>query len=259
VLLAELIVRHTRYHMPTRRVALEHAFLPMSGGAPGALLLGAVARESASTLDEESLEVVPRLLADARRGLSVPRIALRHRLQIDTHGLDRSRHRVLGEAGRLVVELDLHGAPVPQLLGAVLGVARLQSATRPAGIAAVQAGVDGRWFLPPGVTVRRLEDGWGRTRPPAPGVSWRPGAPPDEQVWTGVVPEQRWAMEVLGLGARAALARSEINRRFRRLLREAHPDHGAERVGAAERIAELTEARDVLLDLVEAGAVSAGD
>ena len=37
VLLAELNVRHTRRHMPTRRVALDGAYLPTSGPAHGAL------------------------------------------------------------------------------------------------------------------------------------------------------------------------------------------------------------------------------
>ena len=42
MLLAELNVRHTRRHMPTRRVALDHAYLPTSGPAHGATLIAAV-------------------------------------------------------------------------------------------------------------------------------------------------------------------------------------------------------------------------
>jgi hypothetical protein len=42
VLLAELTIRHTRRHMPTRRVALGSAYLPMSGPAHGAALLSSV-------------------------------------------------------------------------------------------------------------------------------------------------------------------------------------------------------------------------
>ncbi len=38
MLLAELIVRHTRRHMPTRRVALDQVYLPTSGSAHGAAL-----------------------------------------------------------------------------------------------------------------------------------------------------------------------------------------------------------------------------
>ena len=35
---------------------------------------------------------------------------------------------------------------------------------------------------------------------------------------------------------------------FRRLLRDAHPDSGGHREAAADRIAELSEARELLLD-----------
>src|SRR2546423_7781686 len=96
MLLAELNVRHTRRHMPTRRVALDGTYLPTSGPGYGAVLLGAVVAEHKVALDEEQLEMLPRLVRDARDGLHVPRIALRYRLQTDTHGLDRSRHRLVG-------------------------------------------------------------------------------------------------------------------------------------------------------------------
>ena len=42
--------------------------------------------------------------------------------------------------------------------------------------------------------------------------------------------------------------------RFRRLVRLAHPDHGAAGLGAAERLSELAEARTVLLDVLNAEA-----
>ncbi|MGZ8764669.1 MAG: J domain-containing protein, partial [Acidimicrobiia bacterium] len=45
--------------------------------------------------------------------------------------------------------------------------------------------------------------------------------------------------------------RTDIQRRFRRLLRVAHPDQGGTSRGAAERIAELREARELLLDSLE--------
>jgi curved DNA-binding protein CbpA len=60
-------------------------------------------------------------------------------------------------------------------------------------------------------------------------------------------------MEVLGIPARTDLDTDEVNRRFRRLLRQAHPDHGGAEAAAAERIAELSEARDTLMkDLIRA-------
>jgi hypothetical protein len=91
--------------MPTRRVALESAYLPTSGPAHGVALLAAVMATNLPAVDDDERELLTRLLDDARGGLSIPRIALRHRLQRDVHGLDRSRHRLLGEDGKLVLEL----------------------------------------------------------------------------------------------------------------------------------------------------------
>jgi curved DNA-binding protein CbpA len=61
-------------------------------------------------------------------------------------------------------------------------------------------------------------------------------------------------MEVLGLQAGHSIERDDVQRRFRRLIRLAHPDHGGESVGAAERMAELSEARELLLSVVDVGA-----
>jgi hypothetical protein len=250
VLLAELSVRHTRRHMPTRRVALDGAYLPTSGPAHGAALLAAVVATNLPGIDEEQRDLLPRLVNDARRGLTIPRIALRHRLQHDTHGLDRSRHRMLGEDGKLVVELDVHGAPAPQVLGAVMGAASLRLEGREAALEAIRRVVTGKWRgLAPDVEVRFVaESGWNGIRPPlATADTWTPGGPPEEMDWLGVSPDQRWAMEVLGLRANMDVERDDVNRRFRRLLRDAHPDSGGVAVGAAARIEELTEARSILL------------
>ncbi len=259
MLLAELHVRHTRRHMPTRRVALGSAYLPMSGQAHGAALVSAVVAANLPDIREEQAELLPRLLDDAREGLTVPRIALWYRLQTDVHGLDRSRHRIFGENGRLIVELDTHAAAAPQVLGAVLGVAALPPTPRAAGLAALRAVVEGRWGgLAPDVVVRRLDWAQLTERPPLAGMTWKPGRPPEEEGWAGVPSERRWAMEVLGLRCDTSIVSDDINRRFRRLLREAHPDHGAAAKGAAERIAELTEARTLLLEFASAGRAAEG-
>ncbi|MDZ4827092.1 MAG: J domain-containing protein [Actinomycetota bacterium] len=259
MLLAELVIRHSRRHMPTRRVALEGAYLPTSGPAHGAALLAAVVAAHLPGVDEEQRELLPRLLKEADGGLAIPRIAMRHRLQHDTHGLDRSSHRMFGEEGLLVVEIDVHGGPSPQVLGAVMAAASLPSSGRAVALGAVRRVIEGRWTgLAREVEVRTV---WGRDQAPPPlaGVNdWRQGAPPEEEAWRGVAPDQRWAMEVLGLRSGMDIDRDDVNRRFRRLLREAHPDHGGAKTAAAGRIAELTEARAILLPLAPADVAAGG-
>ena len=246
MVLAELLVRHTRRHMPVRRVAVGSARLPTGGPGHGPLLLGAVVAECLPELEPEQAELVPRLLADARDGLAVPRLALRHRLQTDLHGLDGSRHRIVREGDRTVLELDRHGRPDPQVIGAVMAAAALPSAPRSAALRAIGAAV-ARPVLPPGLTVRRLLLGVPGALPLlAPAGS--PGGASDG--WAGVDAERRWAMEVFGLAAAAPLGRDDVQARFRRLVRQAHPDHGGARQGAAERLAELSEARALLLAVI---------
>jgi hypothetical protein len=247
VILAELLVRHTRRHMPTRRVALGHSYLPTHGPGHGPALLAAVVAEHVVALDEDQVEALPKLLRDAEGGLAVPRIALWYRLQTDVHGLDRSRHRLADEGGRLVVELDVHGAPTPQVLGAILAAAAMGETARRRSLRAIAAAVAQPGVIPEPFLVRRLLHGIPGERPPLAAAG--PLGPYEsvDVTWAGVSAETRWAMETLGLGAGMAVERHDVQRRFRRLLRLAHPDHGGEHAGAAERIAELTEAREMLL------------
>jgi hypothetical protein len=224
----------------------------MSGPqAAGVLLVGAVVHEFWPALDDDDRVEFTEFVRSAASGVDLPRIAVRHRVQRDTHGLDRSRHRIEQDDRRVVVELDTHGAPIPQLLGAVVAVALLPPAARHRGLDAIRRVVNGRVpYDRFGIVVRRLADGIPHEVPWAPGATWHHGAPPEEVVWDGVDSELRWAMEVLGFRAGTDVRKDDVNRRFRRLLRDAHPDTGATDDGAAERIEELSEARDRLLDLV---------
>ena len=253
MVLAELNIRHTRNYMPTRRVALSDTFIPTSGPAYGPALLAAVVSEFAAELDDERRDLVPRLLRDARQGLRTPRIALRYRIQTDTHGLDRSRHRIIGSTVNsldgigvpaIILELDLHGRAVPQILGAVLAASSLPESARDIALNAIESA----WLtpqIPAGFVVRRLIEGAPDLREfIAPGI-----APPKD--WAGVPADRRWAMEVLGLTPNEPLVRREVQLRFRRLVRVAHPDHGAGSSGAAERLAELSDARRVLLTVCD--------
>lgn len=261
MILAELNVRHTRRHMPTRRVALGDHYLPTTGAGYGALLLGAVIADSTGELDPEQHDALGRFVDDARTGrLAVPQISLRHRLQTDVHGLDRSRHRIVGvgtaggERARVVLELDVHGRATPQLIGAVMAAATLgPAAGRRLAFRAIDGALARPGVLPEGMEVRRLFEGVPGARPTAPGAGGNGGGRPVVDPWRAVPAERRWAMEVLGLRAERALDRDEVQRRFRRLVRRAHPDHGAASAGAAERIAELTEARELLLAVIETG------
>ena len=170
MLLAELIVRHTRRHMPTRRVALETAYLPTSGSAHGSALISTLVAVNLPHVPEEQVELLPRLIDQARTGFTIPRIALRHRLQVDTHGLDRSRHRVIGENGHLVVELDRHGAATPQVLGAVMAAAAVPSSARGVLLDSIARVVEGRWRgLAVEVEVRQLWDRQSMAPPPLAG------------------------------------------------------------------------------------------
>jgi len=260
MVLAELLVRHTRRHMPTRRVALGEAYLPTGGMAYGAVLLGAIVAECLPELDAEQADLLPRLIDDARDGLAVPRIALRYRLQTDVHGLDRSRHRIHSDLGRMVLELDRHGRPDPQVIGAVMAAAALPPSARSVAFRAIKDALRRPGELPEGMEVRRLLMGIPGAPPPPVGVRGTGVSSAFEgYAWTGIPADQRWAMEVLGLGADSSLDRSDVQSRFRRLVRLAHPDHGAQDLGAAERVAELSEARTVLFDCIaSADAESAG-
>src|SRR5688500_14954149 len=129
MLLAELEVRHSRPYAPTRRVALGELYLPTdpSPGHGGLLLAGIVAGGVSALDDEEVLERVDGLLTDLERGARVVQPRILHRFQADTHGLDRSRHRLVGhdDGGGIELDIDGHGAVLPQILGAMYAAGQL--------------------------------------------------------------------------------------------------------------------------------------
>jgi hypothetical protein len=128
-----------------------------------------------------------------------------------------------------------------------MAAAGLAPYPRQLALRAIEAAVERPGVLPEGITPR-----WVTHVQQATGDvgSGRSGAAPGRRaadLWWGVPAERRWAMEVFGFDPDASLEREEVLRRFRRLIRLAHPDHGAAHGGAAERIVELGEARRVLL------------
>jgi hypothetical protein len=234
VLLAELEVRHSRPYSPTRRIALGKLYLPTdpSPGHGGLLLAGIVAA-GVSALDEDDdlLDRIDDLLTDLEAGRRIVQPRILHRFQQDTHGLDRSHHRLLGddEGNVRELEIDGHGAVLPQVLAAMYAAGQLSYAVRADAFRMLRRAT--RWTG--GIDHRLLAFLTGDEA----GSFRRRGVPNDES----------WALKVLGFDAGTEPARSEIQRQFRTLLRDAHPDHGAETEGAGQRIQDLTEARRILL------------
>ena len=235
MLLAELEVRHSRPYAPTRRVALGKLWLPTdpTPGHGGLLLAGIVAAGVSALDDDEQLDRVDTLLGDLEQGKRIVQPRILHRFQADTHGLDRSHHRLIGHGQHgddgMELEIDGHGAVLPQILGAMYAAGQLSYKVRRDVFRLLRRAT--RWTG--GIDERLLAFLTGDEA----GSFRRRGVPNDE----------RWALKILGFDPGTEPARSEILQQFRNLLRDAHPDHGAEQEGAGQRIQDLTEARRILL------------
>jgi hypothetical protein len=231
VLVAELEVRHSRPFAPTRRLALGNLWLPTAHGAAGVLLAGIVAAGmSALEGDDEVLDKVETLLDDLDAGQRVVQPRVLYRFQSDVHGLDRSTHRLVrDDDGKLHLEIDGHGSVVPQVLAALYAASKLTRTVRPDVFRLLRRATRWTGDIDDRLIAFLVGDEAGTFR--------RRGEPNDEG----------WALSILGFSNGAEPGRSDIQRRFRDLVRDAHPDHGAEVEGAGRRIVELTEARRILL------------
>jgi hypothetical protein len=234
VLLAELEVFHSRPIAPTRRVALGRRVLP-SDPAPGfgGILLGGIVAAHMPELDPDLFDDLHRLTLQLQEGMRIPQPRLRHRLQHDRIGLLRSVHRLIGEGEDLEFDFEDKGAAAQHILAAVYAAGDLPPGVRGRVMDAVRAAM--RWSGQIDRTLVAHLTGLDRARP------WSADAFHDPV---------RWALTVLGLGnedGNLVPGRGDVQRQFRVLVREAHPDHGGDRGDAASRIAELTEARRILL------------
>lgn len=231
MVLAELEIWHSRPIAPTRRVALGRRLLPTDPPPGfGGVLLGGIVVAHLDALDPDLLAELGRLINDLEAGRRIPQPRLRHRFQADRIGLARSRHRLVGEGDSVSFELGEGGAPASQILGAVYAAGRTDPLVRPAIMETLRRAV--RWRGPVGPSlVAHLTGSKVRGALSAAALAH---------------PEQ-WALGVLGFDRDGAPLRADVQRRFRTLVRDAHPDHGAADEGAAQRIAELTEARRILL------------
>lgn len=234
MILAELEVFHSRPIAPTRRVALGRLNLPVTP-APGfgGLLLGGIVAGHMAELDPDLFDDLHRLTLQLQEGMRVPQPRLRHRFQQDRIGLTRSIHRLVGEGEDLAFELEDKGAAAQHVLAAVYAAGQLPITARARVMDTIRKGM--RWTGPLDHAFVAHLSGLDRGR------DWSTSAFRD--------PVQ-WALGVLGLTPDPLIAvpdRDDIQRQFRDLLRVAHPDHGGDIDGAAQRIADLTEARRILL------------
>lgn len=231
MLLAELEIWHSRPITPTRRVALGHLVLP-ADPTPGfgGVLLGAVIARHLFEVDDDLHPDIQRLILEVQRGDRVVQPRLRHRFQVDRHGLSRSVHRLMGEDDAAEFVFDAHGNPLQQVLGAIYALERLEPATRRA--------------LGP-VLVRSMS--W-RGPIGASFISYLVGNATNSV--SALADPRAWALEVLGFPAGTIKpSKREITQRFRDKLRLVHPDHGGAEDRASREIADLAEARRVLTKL----------
>ncbi|HEX7134566.1 MAG TPA: hypothetical protein VF228_18475 [Iamia sp.] len=232
MVLAELEVFQSRPIAPTRRVALGSCTLPVSP-APGfgGILLGAVAAAFVGQVDADLHADLERLTHQLEIGHTIPQPRLRHRYQTDHVGLTRRIHRLTGDGERMHLDLDRSEgtSPGPQVLAVVYAAGRLPLESRGPVMRVVRRGLRWRGSIDDAIIAAVSGHDAGLVTAAA-----RYADP------------EAWALTVLGL-AGPAPGRKDVQRRFRELLRVAHPDHGGGESAAAERIAELTEARRILL------------
>jgi len=232
MLLAELEVWHSRPVTPTRRVALGHLVLPAEP-APGfgGLLLGAVLAANLSDVDPDLVPDLRRLINQVGRGERVVQPRLRHRYQVDRHGLARTSHRLFGHGEKVSFELGHNGTPMQQVLGAVYATERLAIAPRQAVATLLHRAM--RWEGPIGPSFVAYLAGVGASR---------------QSPLSAFADPIAWALDILGFPPGTVKpGKKDVVNRFRIRVRELHPDHGGDEDTAGQQIGALGEARRILL------------
>lgn len=252
MILAELEAYQSRPIAPTRRIALGRLDLPCDP-APGfgGILLGGIVARFVPELDEDATADVTDLLADVERGRRIAQPRARHRFQADRVGLRPCHHRLVGRGDELVLHLDdTRGTPAQQVLCAIYAAETLPTTLRPAVTVALRKGIRWQGQIGPSLVAHLAG------RAGSAGIS----AAADPVGWAmrvlrldrpaGAGPERPNLLRPTVSAARTAgvvPSRRDVQQAFRIGLRSVHPDHGADDDGAAHRIAELAEARRILL------------
>ena len=229
MLLAELEVWHTRPLAPTRRIALGNLVLPVDP-APGfgGLLVGAVVARHVADIPEDHVPDVHRLIEQIDRGQRVVQPRLRHRFQVDRHGLALSTHRLLGEGEEISFDFHTTGTGIAQVLGAIYAVERLDVSIRHLITPVLHKAM--RWRGPIG----------------GPLIAHLAGT--NSTTLTTLADPRAWALDVLGFPPGTATpTRRQVTAQFRVKMRSVHPDHGGDHSVASTAVFELAEARKILV------------
>jgi hypothetical protein len=228
VLLAEIEIWHTRPAVPTRRVALGHMVLPVDPSPGfGGLLLGAIVAEHLYGVEDDLVADVHRLITEVELGERIVQPRLRHRFQVDRHGLAKSHHQMIGNGDDISFDFRSQGTDLAQVLGAIYAVERLAPEHRRQIAPLLQKAA--RWRGPIGPSM----------------IAYLAGS--QTLTLEALADPRGWAMEILGfeLGGKAPSKR-EVMAKFRERMRDVHPDHGGDSVDAAKAMSDLAEARRVL-------------
>lgn len=195
----------------------------------GGLLLGAVLAVHVPDVDEELVADIHRLLNEIENGARVAQPRLRHRFQVDRHGLSVSVHRMMGEGDKISFEFDRNGSPLQQVLGAIYALERIDDKSRRALAPILRRAMT--WRGPIGSSF----------------VSFLAGN--SSSSINAIANPRAWALDVLGFpGGTIKVTKKEVMAHFRETLRNVHPDHGGDEAIASRAIGDATEARRVLLD-----------
>ena len=228
MLLAELEVWHTRPLAPTRRLALGNLVLPVDP-APGfgGLLLGAVVAGHIGDIPIEHVPDVHRLIDQIDHDQRVVQPRLRHRFQVDRHGLALSTHRMLGDGEEISFDFHTTGTGVAQVLGAVYAVERLAPESRHVIAPVLHKAMRWRGAVGPALIAHL--------------------AGTNSTALATLADPRAWAMDVLGFPPGSATpSKKQLTAQFRLKMRSVHPDHGGDQAVASTAVFELAEARRIL-------------
>lgn len=230
MLLAEFEIFHSRPIAPTRRLALGRLLLPVEPTPGfGGILLGAVLAVHIAEVDEDFIPDLQRLLLEIERDSRVVQPRLRHRFQVDRHGLSNSTHRMMNIDESIEFEFQNNGTALQQSLGAIYALERLDIEIRKQLVPVMLRAM--KWRGPIGPSF----------------IEYLAGSKVSSV--SALADPRAWALEILGFpGGTVKPGKRDIMARYRDSVRRVHPDQGGDELQASRLILDISEARRILLE-----------